>query len=91
MSTPHAQSSKAEHVPDDIAQQIETLRADVMRLAATMSDDVPGGISKAGRQISRSGREARATATTAVLDHPLIAIGIVTSLGLLLGLMSRKG
>lgn len=76
---------------DDIRQQIETLRADLVKLAATVSDDLSGGIESAGRQIGQTGRDARASATTAVLDHPLAAVGIAAGLGLLLGVMARKG
>lgn len=91
MNTPLAQSTRTTPAPEDIAQQIEALRADVMRLAATVGEDVSEGIGKAGRQISQTSRDARATATTAVMDHPLAAIGIAAGLGLLLGLVVRRG
>ncbi len=91
MNAPLTSNTKAVPSPDDISQQIETLRADLMKLAATVKDDVSEGIGKAGRQIGQTGRDARATATNAVLDHPLAAIGIAAGLGLLLGLVARKG
>lgn len=91
MNAPLTSNAKAAPSPDDISQQIETLRADLMKLAATVKDDVSEGIGKAGRQIGQTGRDARATATNAVLDHPLAAIGIAAGLGLLLGLVARKG
>lgn len=91
MNAPLTSNTKAAPSPDDISQQIETLRADLMKLAATVKDDVSEGIGKAGRQIGQTGRDARATATNAVLDHPFAAIGIAAGLGLLLGLVARKG
>jgi ElaB/YqjD/DUF883 family membrane-anchored ribosome-binding protein len=91
MNAPLTSTTKAASSPDDISQQIEALRADLMKLAATVKDDVSEGIGKAGRQIGQTGRDARATATNAVLDHPLAAIGIAAGLGLLLGLVARKG
>ncbi len=66
------------------------LCADVMRLAATMSDDVSGGIGRTGRQINQAGREARTTATTSILNHPLMAFSMATGLGLVLGLLAMS-
>jgi len=75
----------------DIAQQIETLRADLAHLTATITEDMSDGIETAGRRIGQTGRDAQATATNAVLNHPLTAIGIAAGIGLLLGLVARKG
>jgi len=91
MNTTATQAAKAVADPEDLGAQIETLRADLMKLAATVKGDVTEGIEKAGRQIGQTGRDARATATGAVLDHPLAAIGIAAGLGLLLGLVARRG
>lgn len=91
MNAQASQTSKAASSPEDISQQIETLRADLMKLAATVKGDVSDGLDSAGRQIRQTGRDARATATTAVLEHPLAAIGIAAGFGLLLGLIARKG
>jgi ElaB/YqjD/DUF883 family membrane-anchored ribosome-binding protein len=91
MNATSTQANKAAPSPEDISAQIETLRADLMTLAATVKGDVSDGIEKAGRQIGQTGRDARATATSAVLDHPLAAIGIAAGLGLLLGLVARRG
>jgi len=91
MNAAATQAAKAAPSPEDISAQIETLRADLMKLAATITGDVSDGIEKAGRQIGQTGRDARATATGAVLDHPLAAIGIAAGLGLLLGLVARRG
>jgi ElaB/YqjD/DUF883 family membrane-anchored ribosome-binding protein len=91
MNGPAAQVAKAAPSSEDISKQIETLRAELMALAATISGVVPDGVQKAGRQIGRTGRNVRATATGAVLDHPLAAIGIAAGLGLLLGLVVRRG
>ena len=76
---------------DDLSQQIDTLRADLMKLAATITNDVSDGIGSAGRQIGRTGRDARASATDALLGHPVSALGIAVALGLLLGLILRRG
>lgn len=88
MNTPA--NTKANAATDDLGQQIETLRADFVKLAATISDDVSGEIGKAGRQVAKTSRDAQATATNAVLDHPLTAVGIAAAVGLLLGLLTRR-
>jgi ElaB/YqjD/DUF883 family membrane-anchored ribosome-binding protein len=91
MSTPNSASVKANLQSDDLAQQIEALKADVSKLMATVSDDVSEGLGEAGRQISRTSRDARVTATNSVIDHPMAAVGIAVGVGLLLGLVARKG
>lgn len=83
--------TKSAPSPDDLSQQIEALRADLVKLAATIRDDMSAGIGNAGRQIGQTGRDAQATATNAVLAHPLTAIAIAAGIGLLLGLVARKG
>lgn len=78
--------------PDhDIGQQIEILRADLARLTSMMTEDMSDGIETVGRKIGQTGRDAQTTATNAVLGHPLTAIGIAAAIGLLLGLVTRKG
>lgn len=91
MNAQVAQNAKSATSPEDIGQQLDVLRADLMKLAAAVAEDVGGGIDQAGQQIGRTGREARAIATTSITDHPLAAVGIAAGLGLLLGLMARKG
>ena len=91
MNATATKAAKAAQLPDDISAQIETLRADMVKLAATVTGDMSEGIEKAGRQIGQTGRNARATATSAVRDHPIAAIGIAAGLGLLLGLVARRG
>lgn len=91
MSTPVTSTTKAALSSDDLSQQIEALRVDLIKLATTISDNMSEGVEKAGRQIGQSGRDARATATNAVLDHPLAAVGIAASIGLLFGMLARKG
>jgi ElaB/YqjD/DUF883 family membrane-anchored ribosome-binding protein len=81
---------KSVSTADNLGQQIEALRADLTKLAATLAGDVSEGVGKAGRQISQTGRDARATATGTVLDHPLAAVGIAAGIGLLLGLVLRR-
>jgi ElaB/YqjD/DUF883 family membrane-anchored ribosome-binding protein len=76
---------------DDLSHQMEALRADMSKLMTTVSGDVTDGLDQAGRQISRASRDARAAATNSVLDHPLAAMGIAVGVGLLVGLVARKG
>ena len=91
MNVAATNASKTMPIPEDISEQIETLRADLRKLAATVTEDVSEGIGNAGRKIGETGRDARTAATKAVLDHPLAAVGIAAGLGLLLGLVARKG
>jgi ElaB/YqjD/DUF883 family membrane-anchored ribosome-binding protein len=90
MNAPITPTPKAVHSPDDLGRQIEALRADLTALAATIAEGVSDGVGKAGRQIGRTSRDARAIATNAVVSHPLAAIGIAAGLVLLLGLLVRK-
>lgn len=90
MNAPLSSAPKAVTTPDDLGQQIKAVRADLMALAATVTDGVAEGVGKAGQQIGRTGRHAGATATNAVVGHPLAAIGIAASAVLLLGLLVRK-
>jgi ElaB/YqjD/DUF883 family membrane-anchored ribosome-binding protein len=91
MTPLNAATAKSTTHSDDLSQQIDALKADVSRLMSTVSDDVSGGLSQAGRQISRTGNDARVSATNTVLDHPLAAVGIAVGVGLLMGLVARKG
>jgi len=91
MTTSQGFNEKAALSPDDLSQQIEALRADLKKLAATVSDDVSDGIGKATDRIGQTGRDAKESATNAVLGHPLAAVGIAAGIGLLLGLIARKG
>ena len=90
MNAPITPSPKAVPSQDDLGQQIEALRADLTALAATIAEGVSEGVGKAGRQIGRTGRDARAIATNAVVGHPLAAIGIAAGLVLLFGLLVRR-
>lgn len=91
MNTSVTSALKAAAAPDDLSHQIEALRADFAKLASTLSDTMAEGVGKAGQQIGQTGRDARTTATNAVLDHPLTAVGIAAGVGLLFGMMARKG
>lgn len=86
-----SRSAKAEAHQEDIAAQIEALRADLAKLTATITGEVRDGIETAGRKIDQTRHDAQATATRAVLDHPLAAVGIAAAIGLLIGLSMRKG
>lgn len=56
-------NKKSDLMPDELSDQIETLRKDLSKLAAEFTDDVSDGAEKAGQQISRTGRQAQKTAT----------------------------
>lgn len=91
MNMPNSTAPKSAAFSDDLSQQLDSLRADVSKLMATVSGDVSEGLDQAGRQISRASRDARAVATNSVIDHPLTAMGIAVGVGLLLGLVVRRG
>lgn len=91
MTTSQTSDAKAALSSDELSQQIEVLRADLMKLAATVSDDMSDDIGKAKDKIGQAGRDAQASATNAVLSHPLSAVAIAAGIGLLLGLVARKG
>ena len=86
----NAPTSKAAISADELGQQIEALRADFMKLANTLSSDVSEGIERAGQKVGQTGRDARESATDAVLRHPLTAVGLAAVLGLLLGMILRR-
>lgn len=90
MTTPLTTNVKATLSPDDLGHQIEVLRADLMKLAATLSGDVSDGIGQATHKVGQTGRDAQAAATNAVLGHPLTAVAVAAGVGLLLGLVARK-
>lgn len=91
MNNPVTSTIESAASPDDLSHQIEALRADLAKLASTLSDNMAEEIGKAGHQIGQTSRDARTTATSAVLDHPLTAVGIAAGVGLLFGMMARKG
>jgi ElaB/YqjD/DUF883 family membrane-anchored ribosome-binding protein len=91
MNTSNSSSLKAAAPSDDLAHQFEILRADVSKLMSTVSDDVSTGLGQAGRQIRRTGHDAQVAATDAVLKNPLTSLGLAVGVGLLLGLVARRG
>lgn len=71
---------------DDLAAQIEAIRADMQNLTATVS-----GI--AGKQMGRAQEKAMETkqdAEDAIKRNPLQAIAIAAGLGLLIGILTRR-
>jgi len=71
---------------DDLAAQIEAIRADMQNLTSTVS-----GI--AGKQMGRAQEKAMETkqdAEDAIKRNPLQAIAIAAGLGLLLGILTRR-
>ncbi len=91
MNATTAAAAKANAKNDDLNAQIETLRADLSKLMATVSGDVSDGLDEAGRQLGKTSRDARVAATNAVTDHPLATLGLAVGVGVLLGLVARKG
>jgi len=91
MTTANTATPKTNSQSDDLSHQIEALRADMSKLMATVSGDLSDGLDEAGRQISQTSRDARKAATDTVAEHPLAAMGIAVGLGVLLGLIARKG
>lgn len=84
-------ATKPEDATTDLGDQIATLRADLMKLTEIITGDMSDGLEKAGRKITKTGRDAQESATNAVLTHPLAAVGLAAGVGLLLGLVLRKG
>lgn len=91
MNMTNSAPSKLTASSEDLSKQLEALRADVSKLMSTVSEDVSDGLDQAGRQISKTSRDARIAATNSVIEHPLAAMGIAVGVGLLLGLVARKG
>lgn len=87
-ATPRSVAAAAE---DDLRHQIDILRADVAKLMGTLSEDLTDGIGKAGHQITQAGHDARVAATNTVTAHPLTAVGLAMGLGVILGMIARKG
>lgn len=91
MNSPMTPITKVASSAEELGQQIEALREELVKLAANATEDVSRGLGRAGRQIGQTSRDARATATNAVLGHPLTAVGIAAGIGFMLGMMVRKG
>lgn len=75
---------------DDLGQQIAALRADLAKIASQAGDTIGAEVSDAGRRIEQGARDVRATATTAVLDHPLASVAIAAGVGFLVGMIARR-
>lgn len=90
MNTSATSTTKAPPALEDISEQIGALRAEINKFATTVTEDMSEGIDRAGKQIRRTGQEVGTTATRAVLDHPLAAIGVATAVGFLLAMTMRK-
>ena len=84
-------NSKSTVSTENLGEQIAALRDELRKLVSSLPDDVTEGLEKAGERISRTSREARATATETVTGHPLTAVGVAVGVGLLVGMMARRG
>jgi len=91
MSAQVTASTKDLPSTDDLSRQIETLRAELARISTTAAENVAEGVSTARHKIGQTGRDARATVTDTVLEHPLAAVGVAAGFGFLLGMIMRKG
>lgn len=85
-------SSNAESLTndEDLGRQIAALREDFAKIATTAGDNIGTGVSDAGRRIEQGARDARASATSAVLDHPLAAVAIAAGVGFVVGMITRR-
>lgn len=90
MNTTTIAAGTSAPAPDDLSQQIEALRADLAKLATTLSDEMTEGLGNTGRRIGRAGRDAGDTAARTVIEHPMTAVGIAAVLGLLAGMFVRR-
>ena len=71
---------------DDLAAQIEAIRAEMQNLTSTVSNI-------AGKQMGRAQEKAMETkqdAEDAIKRNPLQAIAIAAGLGLLIGILTRR-
>lgn len=91
MNASPTSSTKNAPSPDDLNEQIASLREDLKTLASTIEENLSEKVEKAGQQIGQTSRDAREAVTSAVTDHPLTAVGIAAGVGFLLGLIARKG
>ncbi|PRY80553.1 ElaB/YqjD/DUF883 family membrane-anchored ribosome-binding protein [Yoonia maritima] len=84
-----------------VSQQLNALRADMSRLAETVSgiagrrgghiaSDISDGLGEAKHYVESTGKSAEHQLEASVADHPLLAIGLAAGAGLLVGAMSRR-
>ena len=71
---------------DELAAQIEAIRADMQNLTSTVSRIAGKGMSQAQEKAT----EAKQDAEDAIKRNPLQAIAIAAGLGLLLGILTRR-
>ncbi|MCC5996023.1 MAG: DUF883 family protein [Oceanicaulis sp.] len=90
MSASQTAKTNAAQTNEDIGEQLLALRADLTKLAGTVTHDVSDGFEEAGRQIGQTGRDAHKMATKTVRDNPLMAVGIAAAVGVLLGFLAHK-
>lgn len=83
-------NSQNEVTMEELRDQLATLRADVAKLSGTAAEGVKGNVDAAGRQVAKSGRDARDGVVDAVTEHPLTAIGVAAGVGYLLGVLTRR-
>ncbi|MEM8573348.1 MAG: DUF883 C-terminal domain-containing protein [Pseudomonadota bacterium] len=71
---------------EELAKQIEAIRAEMQNISATM-----GRIAEKGmHQAQDKALETKETAEEAIKQNPLQAIAIAAGLGLLIGILTRR-
>jgi len=84
-----------------VSAQLSALRADMARLAETvsgiagrrssnMASDIAEGFDEAKHYVERTGKSAEHQLEDTVAAHPFLTIGLAAGAGLLLGAMSRR-
>ncbi len=86
---------------DALVEQLTTMRAEMTRLAKSVSasakesgqaiaQDLSEGAVEARKYVTKKGHEADKRISTSVAENPYMALGLAAGLGLLLGVLSRR-
>jgi ElaB/YqjD/DUF883 family membrane-anchored ribosome-binding protein len=87
---------------DALVAQLASLRDDMTRLTGSVTTlaerrgrkfatDVADGVTEAVHYVERKGTGAEADLEKSVAVHPLVALGLAAGIGLLIGMMTRRG
>lgn len=74
------------HTAEELAAEIEAIRAEMQNMSATMGRIAEKGMHRA----QDKAQETKESAEEAIKQNPLQAIAIAAGLGLLLGLITRR-
>jgi ElaB/YqjD/DUF883 family membrane-anchored ribosome-binding protein len=75
---------------DDLARLAETVKTIAGRRGSTMAADIAEGFDEARRYAGTTGRSAEARFEGSIATHPLMAVGLATGAGFLVGALSRR-